>query len=454
MSATHSKKTESKYVSCFADSRPDLDITFRDVLLRRPTDHYLVGVDNFSLTNSSLSMIEPITNGSIYRNLIRIVKNSTDEYTGVSPQSADDLDDLFDAGGNGVHSGHLMDVPHSEADFNLRIDSSETILNVQHLMRRLGQLAANVNEYMNSGTSNTQQNKVEFAMGGYDPKDNDSQEHLRFELFPQGNIAIRGTKAFWALFSIEIPSVRNQFGLYGPKVPGELIAGYTGLRQFLSVNPFNGNQMFDKILVTRFPKKIPTEPADGKSLADTQRDVRKFNRRCIGGSDPHYLVQDFVVPSGSNTNFMSGDHADSRITHTVMMKGSVFSSLERRIAIEIGCSLPVTNSPMIDHGKETPDFVLGRWIWRPDQRIASNQFGGSRQYEGPSPNCVQYQGPQDRVLYHELMAQAKIQTLRVRLFARLRTFNELTEQWGMRVIELPAVASDWWHARLHFISRD
>ena len=58
--AIHKKQSESKYVTCFADSRPDVDITFRDVLLTRPTDHYLVGIDNFSMTNTSLSMIEPM----------------------------------------------------------------------------------------------------------------------------------------------------------------------------------------------------------------------------------------------------------------------------------------------------------------------------------------------------------------------------------------------------------
>ena len=46
--AIHKKQSESKYVTCFADSRPDVDITFRDVLLTRPTDHYLVGIDNFN----------------------------------------------------------------------------------------------------------------------------------------------------------------------------------------------------------------------------------------------------------------------------------------------------------------------------------------------------------------------------------------------------------------------
>ena len=67
-------KSESKYVSCFADSKPDVDITFRDVLLTRPADHYLVGIDNFSLTNSTLSMIEPHISGD-YETFFRIVRN-------------------------------------------------------------------------------------------------------------------------------------------------------------------------------------------------------------------------------------------------------------------------------------------------------------------------------------------------------------------------------------------
>ena len=73
MAAVNKRTTETKYVSWFADSRPDVDITFRDVLLSRPTDHYLVGVDNFSMTNTTLSMIEP--NSGVYSALIRIVRS-------------------------------------------------------------------------------------------------------------------------------------------------------------------------------------------------------------------------------------------------------------------------------------------------------------------------------------------------------------------------------------------
>ena len=71
-SAVHKKQSESKYVTCFADSASKTDITFRDVLLSRPTDHYLVGIDNFSMTNTTLSMIEPQTGNYYY--LIRLSK--------------------------------------------------------------------------------------------------------------------------------------------------------------------------------------------------------------------------------------------------------------------------------------------------------------------------------------------------------------------------------------------
>ena len=141
-------------------------------------------------------------------------------------------------------------------------------------------------------------------------------------------------------------------------------------------------------------------------------------------------------------------------THAVTLGASVFGSLERRIALEVGCSLPIKNSPMIDHQKETPDFVLGRWIWRTDPRIESNEYGGSRRYHSNMPACTEYQGAQDRITYHELQAQSKIQTLRIKLFARLRTFDEVKEEWGMRVIALPTSDTDWWHARLHFMSKD
>ena len=78
----------------------------------------------------------------------------------------------------------------------------------------------------------------------------------------------------------------------------------------------------------------------------------------------------------------------------------------------------------------------------------------------PSPQgglevgTVVYQGAQDRVTYHELQPQNKIQVVRLRLFARVRSFDPISEEWGMRVTTLPTNSTDWWHARLHFVTKD
>ena len=133
----------------------------------------------------------------------------------------------------------------------------------------------------------------------------------------------------------------------------------------------------------------------------------------------------------------SGDGALALNLHMVETQASIFSSLERRVALEVGCSLPIRNSPMVDHQRETPDFVLGRWIWRSDPRIESNDRGSSRRYTSAMPSCTEYQGSTDRITYHELRPQAKIQTLRIKLFARLRTFNDEDEEPGGRCPQQP-----------------
>ena len=74
MSTTVNKRgSESKYVSLFADSRPDVDVTFKDPLLSRPTSHYMVGVDNLTVSSQALSMIEPIVTTN-HTDLIRVVR--------------------------------------------------------------------------------------------------------------------------------------------------------------------------------------------------------------------------------------------------------------------------------------------------------------------------------------------------------------------------------------------
>ena len=452
MASIHKKQTESKYVSCFADSRPDVDITFRDVLLRRPTDHYLVGIDNFSMTNTSLSMIEP--QSGHYDALIRVVRNPNDsvkQRLANVPATAEILDLALQAG-NEATLPNLLYI--SDNDYDLSIKSTETILSMQQLMHRLGDLAADVNEYMNTGRAGAANT---FEFGGYTPQAGEDTEHLKFSVATDGRITVRGTRAFWSCFSIEVPAVRNQFGFYGNSNLTDQVVPYTRLRRYMSVHPDYGTLSYDKILVNRFAKPIPERNVDETTVQLEARKlvVRQYNSRTLAGTNPLGAVVLSTVVSALNFNrHPEAGGVQAHLIHEVKLGASVFSSLERRIALEVGCSLPIKNSPMVDHQKETPDFVIGRWIWRTDPRIESNEYGGSRRYQSNMPACTEYQGSQDRITYHELMAQSKIQTLRIKLFARLRTFDEVKEQWGMRVIELTTSDTDWWHARIHFMSKD
>ena len=405
---THKKNTESKYVSVFADSRPDIDITFRDVLLSRPTDHYVVGVDNFTMTNTSLSMIEPMKNVPLIRIVRRLAPVAG---AGALRTNATDLQAALLA-----HPRPYTDMVVTDFGANLEISSEELILNSQQLMRRLGQLAADVNRYMHQ----TWTSLAIYEYQGFTADPTNEQIYLEFTLNSDGTININGSSAFWSCFLIEIPSAQYQFCFYGPR--DNIATDYTRRRRFLSVDPLSGEPSFAKV----------------------QTDVT--------GTQIFIVATTKTLHEQGTFNHYSGANANNDIFFK--FKANTLSSLERRIALEIGCSLPIKNSPMVDHEKETPDFTIARWIYKTNPRLIANDQGGSRRYEGNTPGCVEYQGAQDRVTYHELQAQAKIQTFRIKLFARIRAFNERTEQWSMRIINVPTEMTDWWHARIHFMSKD
>ena len=138
----------------------------------------------------------------------------------------------------------------------------------------------------------------------------------------------------------------------------------------------------------------------------------------------------------------------------VALRGNIIHGLDRRVAVELGTSLPIKNSPMIAHQKEFPDFVIGRWIWKTPNHYRVNDKGEQSTYGMETSAVREYQGADSRVVFHELMPQSKVQTLRIKIFARVRTFDAATEMYNVRSIELPTDATDWWHGRLHFVSKD
>ena len=134
-------------------------------------------------------------------------------------------------------------------------------------------------------------------------------------------------------------------------------------------------------------------------------------------------------------------------------EGNLISTLDRRVTLEVGTSLPLKNSPLIDHGTEAPDFVLGRYMFHKPygMHMGAGDLQPSLFIDGLGTQTLQ--GPRDRVVFHHLKPQQKITTIRLRLWARVRTYDENTGRWGMKTILCPVDSGDYWHSRLHFVGK-
>ena len=130
--------------------------------------------------------------------------------------------------------------------------------------------------------------------------------------------------------------------------------------------------------------------------------------------------------------------------------GNLFSTFDRRVCIEVGTSLPLKDSPLVEDNKEASDFILGRFFINSGLRIDCDVHGEFREIAHHGPSLYTLMDGSQRVLYHQLNPQQKITTMRVKLYARVRTYDEAADTWGMRVISLPTELTDWWHIRLHF----
>ena len=231
----------------------------------------------------------------------------------------------------------------------------------------------------------------------------DDVEHFRIGLTTNGQLKFSGNRIFWANFTIEVPAIKYRHILFKDV-----------RKQYISLHPGTGNEI--------------AAPYAHNILAGT-----------LTAADLN-PVWDYA-------------YGDPRITTAVQFvcDGNLLNTLDRRVTLEVGSSLPLKNSPLVDHGQESPDFVLGRYMFH--QPYAMTNGFQTPEITVPQLGTISVQGPRDRVVFHHLMAQQKIQTLRLKLWARVRTFDVLTEKWGMKTIVCPVEAIDYWHVRLHFVEK-
>ena len=409
------KDHSDKYVSAFVSGDSFTEMSFRNPVLQASADHFKVGIDELTVNLGNLSMLE-YEEGAV---LFRVIRRGYTEGLGANetqvsfqmpdaPVSAELIAQLAAANaldpnvvGAAVRQA-LIDAAQANIvlarafyrdGFEFKID--RPFLTFHEIKSRMEEVATAVGSFIREfGYDNTQ-----FAGVTWNTEVAAAEarlfEHFQLTTTTNGQIKFSGNPDFWANFLIQIPT---------PMYREILMNSQT---QFICMHPVTGGRVDEPYTIHVLNGTLTsTDPAP----------------ELPQGFDPN-------LSPATQIEFIGG--------------GNMIHNIDRRVTLEVGCSLPLKNSPFIDHGVEAPDFVLGRYMFHKpmsmDDKITVYDLG-----------VRTLQGPRDRVVYHHLAAQQKIQILRLRLWARVRSYDAATGKWGMKTIVCPVQNSDYWFARLHF----
>ncbi len=389
--APRQRPHNDKYVTVFQSGIAHVDLTFRDPLLTESADHFAVGVDELTVSLGSLSMIE--YNATRPTVLFRVRLRGVDNAVDARP------------GMNYL----MVDGPAGNLNqwrdaFEFKVDRPYT--NLQEILARINTISGVVTNYIRTyGLQNGGGAYYTYQVG---PTGN--HQHLKITLSENGNLVFRGSRAFWANFVIEVPERRYQQIFFGKD------------KQYVSLHPITGAIVAEPY--NEFAGQLETIALDPVlSAADLA------------------TITNIALDAPEHNHIYAGD-------------ANLMNTIDRRVTIEVSCSLPIKNSPMVDHGKESPDFALARYLFHRRYSLETGDGADLMRIATHDLGAKTLQGPRDRVSYHHLRPQQKIQTLRLRLWARVRTYDANTNVWGMKTIICPIENSDYWHCRLHFKHHD
>ena len=394
--APRQRPHNDKFVTVFQSGIAHVDLTFRDPVLTESADHFSVGVDELTVSLGSLSMLE---------------YNATRPDVLLRVRGVDGATDLLNADGT---RDWLMVDGEDDAEqwrnaFEFKADRPYT--NLQEIMSRMNEIATTVTNYIHDyglviglagiGPHYTAAYVLQPLIGGV--------EHLKITLTENGNISFKGSRAFWANFVIEVPERRYQQIFFGTD------------RQYVSLHPITGALNVNPYTIVAGAAQLQTNAFNPVLTAAQEATI--------------------TAPINDQSHKYEGD-------------SNIMNTIDRRVTIEVSCSLPVKNSPMVDHGKESPDYALARYLFHRKYSLETGAAADLMRIATHDLGTKMLQGPRDRVTYHHLRPQQKIQTLRMRLWARVRTYNATTNVWGMKTIICPIKNSDFWYCRLHFKHHD
>ena len=415
------KAADSRYVSLFSDADNKSDITISDGhkgLLPKSTKLYEVGIDNLTLSMNGLSMLTPSATEPIILEILALRTYGGQNAGGLAQNLVVANWTAFPAG---FRLGTQVATFGVARDYQLL--DSDIFTTVAQFMDRLDTIAAKISETINAG----------FAAGAHFEFDPvlpftvvPAEKHLEFRLHNSGRLQIRGSRTFWSYFCIHMPNAHYRSIFLGSYF------NHNQNQRILSVNPRTG-ELFPTLGDARLAFAI---------LAGAERALTK------GWASLDLALNAQFEAQVSNNPALPASQAFGSTIFGLMLHGNLYSSLDERVCIEVGTSLPMTHSALIEDNKEKPDYSLGRFMF--DSGLRINYSFGEESHEVHGPSTYEMMSSEKRVMYHRLMPQEKVSVLRIQMYIRRRVYDVVKNLWTMRVDPLPTISTDWWHCRLHF----
>ena len=414
------KAADSRYVSLFSDASNKSDITISDGhkgLLPKSTKLYEVGIDNLTLSMNGLSMLTPSATEPIILEILALRTFQGQNAGGLAQNAVVANWAAFPAD---FRLGTQVATFGVARDYQLL--DSDTFTTYGQFMDRLDTIAARISEKINAG----------FA-GGYhfefDPVQPFTlvpvEKHLEFRLANSGRLQIRGSRTFWSYFCIHIPNAHYRSIFLGPYF------NHNQNQRILSVNPRTG-------------ELFPAEDDARLVFAILANGTESALTKGWAFLDPALDIAFEALVA--NNPALPASQAFGSTIFALVLSGNLYSSLDERVCIEVGTSLPMTHSALIEDNKEKPDYSLGRFMINSKLRVQSP----SDSHEIHGPSTYELMNSEKRVVYHRLMPQEKVSVLRIQMYIRRRVYDVVKNLWTMRVDPLPTISTDWWHCRLHF----
>ena len=193
----------------------------------------------------------------------------------------------------------------------------------QEVLDKFVDINTAVNGYFNENVIDPQYFTAEY---GADFR-GEPEQHLQLTVNPKGQWVIMARQSFWANFVFQVPLLKYR-SIFFDDVDQE----------FLSLHPETAE--------TRVPFIL-----EANGLRTTIPFLPQVTQNTFDG--------------------FAGNRALNRVFYA---PPSLFHTLDRRVTIEVSSSLPLKNSPMVDHGEEAPDYILGRYMFHKPIEVSTSRL--------------------------------------------------------------------------------